>query len=199
MFQVRRTPQEKERHTRRTRKGETKRKERTSEASRWRQKRRVKKRRKIAEDKFYYHICKQSVSRSRIRPITRAICFSNAAENSEDSEEQTATWKIEDTSIKRNEPPCCRRRRRRREESVTLRMRINCQTLILPRISTTSICIKHGSTSWTDLRNCDGISTTERACVCVCAYCVRVCVFNFFGDAIGNLSRLENSSFINVM
>jgi len=28
------------------------------------------------EDQFYYHICKQSVSRLRICPITRTICFS---------------------------------------------------------------------------------------------------------------------------
>jgi len=28
------------------------------------------------EDKFYYYICKQSVSHLRICPITRTICFS---------------------------------------------------------------------------------------------------------------------------
>lgn len=30
----------------------------------------------VREDKFYYRICKQSVSRLRICPITRTICFS---------------------------------------------------------------------------------------------------------------------------
>lgn len=54
------------------------------------------------EDKFYYCICKQSVSCLRICSITRTICFLMSWVEAKERN-WSARWKIESVSIERNE------------------------------------------------------------------------------------------------